>query len=101
MLLRPSLLLVVLLSALTTRAESPFGDGSSPAAGQAEAERLYERANDFVANISENDFSYSYLQFYWKRAQANLDRILRVYPTTPTALGLKNGTLKLGSFEPT
>jgi|GEM_PF-4580485 len=83
----------------SARAASPNGDGSSEAVGKAEAGRLYERANDFVTNIAEGDYSYAYMQFFWKRAQSNLDRVLRVYPTTPTAQALKSGRLKIGPFE--
>src|SRR5437867_645230 len=63
-------------------------------ADDAEAQRLYDRANDFVANIGEDGYSYSYLQFHWKRAQANLDRILEVYPETPVGKAVQSGKLK-------
>jgi hypothetical protein len=65
----------------------------------AEAQRLYDRAHDFVANIGEDGYSYSYLQFHWKRAQANIDRILEVYPDTPVGQALKTGKLKLGPYD--
>ena len=78
---------------------SAAGNHSTDAAETAEARRLYERANDSITNIEEGDYSYAYMQFYWKRAQSNIDRILRVYPKTPIAAGLENGELKLGPFE--
>lgn len=74
-------------------------DGSSPEVGNAEAARLYSEANAYVSNMAEGDYSYAYLQFYWKRAQANIDRIRRVYPSSPTALELANGSKKLGTFD--
>ena len=65
----------------------------------AEAQRLYDHANAYVRNIQEGDYSYAYLQFYWKRAQANVDRVLRVYPETPAGRQLASGQLKVGPFE--
>jgi hypothetical protein len=73
-------------------------DGSSPEVGNAEAVRLYVEANDFVTNMAERQYSYDYLQFYWKRAQSNVDRIRRVYPDSPTAMSIAHGDLKLGPF---
>src|SRR5271154_2020960 len=74
-------------------------DGSPPDVGTAEAVRLYVEANDFVTNMAERQYSYDYLQFYWKRAQSNIDRIRRVYPDSPTAKSLERGDLKLGPFD--
>jgi hypothetical protein len=74
-------------------------DGSSPEVGNAEAVRLYSEANDFVTNMAERQYSYDYLQFYWKRAQSNIDRIRRVYPDSPTAKSLARGELKIGAFS--
>lgn len=71
-----------------------------PALDNAEAQRLYDRAHDYVVNIREGTYSYAYIQFHWKRSQANLDRILRVYPQTPTGQALAAGKLKLGEFDP-
>jgi len=73
-------------------------DGSSAAVGNDEAARLYERANDYVTNMQEGSYSYAYLQFYWKRAQSNIDRILLVYPDSLTAKKLARGELKLGPY---
>lgn len=69
------------------------------AAQAAEAEKLYRRAEDYVTRLVEGDYSYAYMQFYWKRAQANVDRILRSYADTPTGARLKGGELKLGPYE--
>lgn len=88
---------------------SPFAlasdivEGIGPFAGpeaDAEAARLYARANDYVTNVTEGRYSYAYVQFHWKRASANLDRIARTYPTSPTAAKLKAGAL-LGTYDPT
>lgn len=68
-------------------------------ADEAEAQQLYARANDYVAHIGETGFSYAYIQFYWKRAQANLDRIVRVYPQTAIGRQLRSKELKIGPFE--
>jgi hypothetical protein len=74
-------------------------DGSSTEVGNAEAVRLYVEANDFVTNMAERQYSYDYLQFYWKRAQSNIDRIRRVYPDSPTALALARGDLMIGPYK--
>lgn len=66
----------------------------------AEAARLYERANNYVNNVVEGGYSYSYVQFHWKRAGSNLDRILRAYPASPTAALLRSGAGKVGPFTP-
>jgi len=73
-------------------------DGSPAGVGAAEAARLYSRANDFVTRIHEGDYSYAYMQFYWKRAEANVERAERVYAGSPTARELKSGDLKLGPY---
>ncbi len=67
----------------------------------AEANRLYERANAFVSNITEDGYSYAYIQFYWKRAQVNLDRINRVYPLTLVGRQLTGNEVNVGPFTPT
>jgi len=68
-------------------------------ADEQEAQLLYSRADDVVTNIRESDYSYAYIQFYWRRAQANIDRVLRVYPDTAIGRKLAAGELKLGVFE--
>lgn len=88
-------LLLTILPALAAE----IGPFTGPEA-DAEAARLYERANEFVKNVQEGPYSYSYIQFHWKRAGANLDRIARAYPSSPTAHRLAAGELKLGGFEP-
>ena len=77
----------------------PQATAESPDVSAAEAERLYARASDYVENISESGYSYAYIQFYWKRAQSNIDRVLRVYPQTPTGLRLQQEGAKVGPFE--
>ena len=74
-------------------------DESSPAVGSAEAARLYSEANDFVSGMAEGNYSYAYLQFYWKRAQSNVDRVRRVYASSPTARSMERGELKLGPYS--
>jgi hypothetical protein len=80
-----------------------FGGEIGPFTGpeaDAEAARLYEHANDYVNNVVEGLYSYSYIQFHWKRAGSNIDRILRAYPSSPTAHQIQAGTLKVGPFAP-
>jgi hypothetical protein len=91
-----SLVLPAFLAAASLRA--PNLDGSSAADGDAEAARLYTRANDYVSGMQEGSYSYAYLQFYWKRAQSNIDRIRNVYPDSPTAKALARGELKIGPY---
>lgn len=86
------------LITLALLAAAPVFSAATPV-DDAEAQRLYDRANDFVANIAEDGYSYSYIQFHWKRAQANLDRILEVYPDTPVGHAVKSGQLKLGTYD--
>lgn len=81
-----------LLASLTWAAEDPAAD-------EEEARLLYSRANDAVSNISERDYSYAYIQFYWRRAQSNIDRVLRVYPETAIGRQLVSGALKVGPYD--
>ena len=85
--------------ALPALARAANLEGSTPEAGNPEAARLYSEANAYVTNMAEGQYSYSYLQFYWKRAQANIDRIRRVYPDSPTAGKLARGELRLGAYD--
>lgn len=91
--------LLCLAAALLGQARAANLDGSTQAAGDPEAARLYTEANAYVQNMAEGDYSYAYLQFYWKRAQSNVDRVRRVYPDSPTALSLARGDLKLGPYS--
>lgn len=88
-------LLLTILPALA----GEIGPFTGPEA-DAEAARLYERADEFVKNVKEGPYSYSYIQFHWKRAGANIDRIVRAYPSSPTARRLSAGELKIGDFAP-
>jgi hypothetical protein len=100
MFLRPRLTLLALFALLALLAPGLHAAKISDAAEDAaEAKRLLENAQSYVANIGEGPYSYAYIQFHWKRSQANIERILRVYPATPTALSLASGQLKLGEFE--
>jgi len=90
---------LLLLAAVPAHA-SEIGPFTGPEA-DAEAVRLYERANSFLNNVTEGPYSYSYIQFHWKRAGSNIDRILRAHPSSPTAGRLRAGELKVGPFEPT
>jgi len=92
----PGLLLAVL--SLSAAASAANLDGSSQAVGDSEAVRLYAEANDYVGSMAERDYSYDYLQFYWKRAQSNIDRIRVVYAGSPTAAALARGELKVGPY---
>jgi len=89
---------VVLVSALTAAPEG-IGPFSGPEA-DAEAARLHRNAKDFVQNVVEPDYSYAYMQFYWKRAGSNIDRIVRAYPSSPTAAQIGRGELRVGPFDP-
>lgn len=86
-------ILLALLPALA------FAAPADPVEDAAESKRLYESASAYVLNINEGPHSYAYIQFHWKRSQANIERILRVYPATPTARSLAAGQLKLGEFD--
>ncbi|HEU5081513.1 MAG TPA: hypothetical protein VFT72_20030 [Opitutaceae bacterium] len=89
----------LLLLTASLAASTAFCGTDSPEVAKEEAATLYRRANDYVTRISEDDYSYAYLQFYWKRAQANLDRIGRVYPNTETGKQLRADDAKIGPFE--
>jgi hypothetical protein len=70
-----------------------------PAAEQeAEARRLYMRADDFVKKIGEGSYSYDYINFHYNQADKNVERILTAYPETEMGRKLKAGELKLGSY---
>ena len=96
---RPSSVLLFLAAFLPPVVGAEIGPFTGPEA-DAEAARLYSRANDYVNHVVEGQYSYSYIQFHWKRAGSNLDRILRAYPTSPTAAQVRADALKLGPFAP-
>lgn len=99
----PRIRLLSLIAAAAAAGLAPLRaqnlDGSSRAVGDAEAARLYSEADAYVSNMAEGAYSYAYLQFYWKRAQADIDRIRRVYPDSPMARSLARGERKIGPFE--
>ncbi len=92
---RRGLILLYIASGLALSARAAAPDP----VGEAEASRLYERANDYVSAVHEGEYSYAYLQFYWKRAQSNIDRIIRVYPDTTVGRALRSSELKVGPFS--
>lgn len=94
-LLRFAALLLLVVPAVA----GEIGPFTGPEA-DAEAARLYERADNYVNNVTEGPYSYSYIQFHWKRAGSNIDRILRAYPSSPAAQRLRGGELKVGPFVP-
>ena len=96
--IRPSSCALAALLALTPLRAADI-DGSPPEIGNAEAARLYKDANDYVNNVVEGTYSYQYIQFFWKRSEAFLDRAQRVYPDSPTARALHSGELKVGPFD--
>ena len=65
---------------------------------EAEARRLYERADLNVRKIGEGEYSYEYINFHYLKAMDNIDRILTAYPDTEYARKIKHGDLKLGGF---
>jgi hypothetical protein len=95
---RLSHLIVLALVALSPLRAADL-DGSPVAVGNAEAERLYKYANDYVANVVEGRYSYAYIQFYWKRAESFIERAERVYPDSPTGRALISGQLKVGPYD--
>lgn len=91
---------VILLPILALSAfAGEVGPFTGPEA-DAEAARLYERANSYINNVTEGPYSYSYIQFHWKRAGTNFDRIQRAHPSSPTARQLAAGELMAGPFTP-
>ncbi len=66
---------------------------------EAEAKRLYERADLYVRKISEGAYSYEYINFHYLHAMANVDRVLTAFPDTEYGRKLKDGELKLGNFS--
>ena len=92
---RPLLLLLTSAVIASPNAKATI----SPAEEAAEAKRLYDRANDYVTRIPEDDYSYAYIQFYWLRAQSNVERVVRDYPTSEIGRKLLSKELKLGPYD--
>lgn len=65
---------------------------------EAEARRLYERADLYVRKIAEGEYSYEYINFHYLQAMANIDRVLKALPDTEYGRKLQRGELKLGNF---
>ena len=65
---------------------------------EAEAQRLYERADLFVKKIGEGEYSYDYINFHYNQALKNVDRVLSAYPDTVVGQKLQRDELKLGKF---
>lgn len=98
--LRRSVLSFLSLAAVAlTALGGEIGPFTGPEA-DAEAARLAQRANDYVNNVVEDKYSYAYVQFHWKRAGTNIDRILRAYPSSPAAAQLRAGAAGVGPFAP-
>ena len=70
----------------------------STAEDEAEAQRLYERADVYVRRINEGAYSYEYINFHYDQTMKNIDRILTAYPNTTAGRKLEHGDLKLGDF---
>jgi len=65
---------------------------------EAEAQRLYERADLMVRKINEGEYSYAYINFHYQQAMKNIDRILAEYPDTEYGRKVQAGDLKLGPY---
>jgi hypothetical protein len=65
---------------------------------EAEAQRLYERADLMVRKINEGDYTYDYINFHYQQAMKNIDRILAEYPDTEYGRKIQAGELKLGQY---
>lgn len=90
---------ITLFGLLTSFASLGYAESDPGHGDNLEAETLFSRANDYVSHITENDYSYAYIQFYWKRAQSNIDRIIRVYPQTPMGQQVSSNQVKLGPYD--
>jgi len=66
---------------------------------EAEAKRLYERADLMVRQINEGEYTYDYINFHYLQAVKNIDRIALAYGDTDYGQKLKRGELKLGTYE--
>ena len=66
---------------------------------EAEAKRLYERANLYVRKIAEGQYSYEYINFHYNQAMDNIDRITLAYPDTEYGQKVKEQQVKLGAFS--
>jgi hypothetical protein len=65
---------------------------------EAEAQRLYDRADLMVRKISEGEYSYDYINFHYQQAMKNIDRILLEYPDTAYGRKVAQGEVNLGPY---
>jgi len=65
---------------------------------EAEAQRLYERADLAVRKIGEGQYSYAYINFHYNQALANIERIRIAYPETGVGEKVRRKELPLGKF---
>jgi hypothetical protein len=65
---------------------------------EAEAQRLYDRADLMVRKIDEGEYSYDYINFHYQQAMKNIDRILLEYPDTEYGRKVERGEVKLGPY---
>jgi hypothetical protein len=70
----------------------------STADREAEAQRLYDRANLMVRTINEGNYSYDYINFHYQQAMKNIDRIVAEYPDTEYGRKVQAGELNLGPY---
>jgi hypothetical protein len=70
----------------------------SPDDREAEAQRLYDRADLMVRKINEGNYSYDYINFHYQQAMKNIDRILVEYPDTAYGRKVQAGELNLGPY---
>src|SRR5665213_2265459 len=65
---------------------------------EAEAQRLYDRADLMVRKINEGGYSYDYINFHYQQAMKNIDRILAEYPDTAYGQKVQHDELKVGPY---
>lgn len=94
---RPTLLIATVL-ALFLAGGGCARQTRPPSEDEAEARRLYDRANLSVRDITEGRYSYDYINFHYVQAMQNIDRILTAYPDTEYARKIRDGELKLGPY---
>jgi hypothetical protein len=96
--LRPAALSAACLLALIGLAGGCAKQTRSQPDREAEAQRLYERADLMVRKISEGEYSYDYINFHYQQAMKNIDRILLEYPDTAYGRKVERGEVNLGPY---